>query len=121
QWDSVLSVHTTPQASVFNLPRTPWWQASDVHEIWWKAYANDARILTSEVKQPFIVALKYDPQHLDPNLPEQNLRLAYSADEGKTWRLVQNSVLDIENRTVATVTKEGGWYMLVSGYPKWSL
>lgn len=117
-WEATLTIGKTPQTASFNLPGTPWWQASDMHEIWWKALSNDARILSSEVKQPFIVALRYDPTNLDPNLPERNLRLAYSSDEGKTWKLVSHSVLDLHNKTVATVTKEGGWYMLVSGYPK---
>lgn len=49
-------------------------------------------------------------------LPERSLRLAFSGDEGETRRLLP-SVLDRFNRTVATLTRTGGHYMLVAGYP----
>lgn len=117
KWVAYLSIQETAKKGAFRLPGTQYWQSSDIFEYWWKAYYNDARILADEVQKPFIISLSYNPLTLEPTLPEKNLKLAYSSNEGKTWRILSRSVLDQENNTVATVTKEGGWYMLVSGYP----
>lgn len=117
KWDAYLSIQRASRLGAFRIPGTQYWQASDIFEYWWKAYYNDARILADEVQKPFIVSISYNPLTLEPNLPEKNLKLAYSGDEGKTWRVLPNSVLDQQNKSVATVTKNGGWYMLVSGYP----
>jgi hypothetical protein len=112
-WDSVLSVEVTPQ-KVFRIPSSFYWQTSPVYEIWHRAHSNNARILSQEVKKPFTIALNYLPSEVSNNLKEKNLRLAYSPN-GKKWKIV-NSVLDIKNKTVATITKSGGYYMLVSFY-----
>lgn len=114
-WDVYLDVSLSPQVS----PRflgSGYWQASPVYEVWYKAFFNDAKVLPQVIAHPFILALKYDLATLDPNLPVANLKLAYSADEGKTWSLLPDSVLDRANQTVAVLTKKGGHYMLVSGY-----
>lgn len=115
-WESKLTVNTVSDNRPFHIPGTMYWQASPMYEIWFKAFFNDARILPDEVRNPFVLALNYDPTKLESVLPEKNLKLAYSEDEGKVWSVLSNSVLDQLNNTVAVVTKDGGWYMLVSGY-----
>jgi hypothetical protein len=84
-----------------------------IYEVWFKSFFNNAKILYPN--KPSIFAIRYEKSQLD-NLPESSLKLAYSADEGKTWKILPTSVLDKKNRTVAALTKKGGHYMLVAGY-----
>lgn len=114
-WDVYLDVSYTPQTGVKRVSG-PYWQASGVYHVWYKSFFNDARILPEVISAPFLLAFRYDPAKLEPNLPEGNLKLAYSED-GEVWKVLPNSVLDMVNKTVAVVTKQGGYYMLVSGYP----
>jgi len=112
-WDVYLDVNNTPQNESQKITDS-YWQASGIYNVWYKSFFNDARILPDVVQKPFLVALKYDASLLDPNLSEKNLKLAFSGDDGKSWKVLNNSVLDMVNKTVAVVTKNGGWYMLVS-------
>ncbi len=114
-WDVYLDVSHTPQTGTRRVSGA-YWQASGIYNAWYKSFFNDAKIMPEVIATPYLLAIKYDPIKLDPNLPEGNLKLAYSQD-GEVWKVLPNSVLDMVNKTVAVVTKQGGYYMLVSGYP----
>lgn len=114
-WDVYLDVAHTPQAGTKRVSGA-YWQTSGIYNVWYKSFFNDAKILPEVIASPYLLAFRYDPTKLEPNLPEKNLRLAYSED-GEVWKVLSNSVLDMVNKTVALVTKQGGYYMLVSGYP----
>lgn len=119
-YNAYLSVEETPKTSTYKLPGSSYWQVGPRKEIWWKSDFNDAKILASEVNRPFTLLLKYNESDLGPNLPEKNLRLAYSANNGKTWKVLTNYILDTKNNSIAIVTKQGGLFMFVSGYPKYN-
>jgi len=112
-WDVYLDVNRTAQSESQKISSS-YWQASGIYNVWYKSYFNDARILADVVQEPFLIALKYDPNLLDPNLSEKNIKLAFSDNDGVSWKVLNNSVLDVVNKTVAVVTKNGGMYMLVS-------
>jgi hypothetical protein len=98
---------------IFKIPSTSYWQAGPVWEVWWRSYFNNAKILSQEVLKPFTLVFNYNPNDLEKNLSEKNLKLAYSED-GKVWKILSNTLLNTTNKTIAIVTKKGGYYMLVS-------
>ncbi len=116
-WDVYLAVGVTPKTGAFRITNTLYWQASDIYEVWFKSFFNDAKVLETEFKKPAIIALRYTPEAIEPILPIKNLKLAYSQDK-LVWKVLANSVHDPINKTVSVVTKQGGYYMLVSGYPQ---
>ncbi|OGM07353.1 hypothetical protein A2130_02745 [Candidatus Woesebacteria bacterium GWC2_33_12] len=81
-----------------------------IQEIWYKAYApagyTPVKITQDLQKKPSIVSLSYTGTY-------KNLKIAYSLD-GKIWKILSNSVIDTKNKTVAAITKLGGYYTLVS-------
>ena len=83
---------------------------SNVSEIWYKAYPPEgyqaAKIIPELQKKPSILSLSYTGTY-------KNLKIAHSLD-GKIWKILPNSVMDTKNKTVATITKIGGYYTLVS-------
>lgn len=86
-----------------------YWSVGPASELWYRSSFNQAKILQS--LQPYIVALNYDSTWLGKWRP-QNLKLARSQDL-ETWEVLDTSVVDVENQTVAAVTKTGGWYQIV--------
>ncbi len=114
KWDAYLSVIETPKTGTFRIPGTSFWQATPIYEVWWRSFFNSAKILSSEVQKPFTLVFKYNTDSFEKTLSEKALRLAYSTD-GKKWKILP-SLLSTKNNTLATITKTGGYYMLVSGY-----
>lgn len=110
-WDSYLSMTVFQKRYPFHIGMM--WQVSDVYDLWFKSFFNNAKILYPD--KPSIFAISYEKSQLG-KLPEASLKLAYSSDEGKTWKILPTSVLDKNNKTVAALTKNGGYYMLVAGY-----
>jgi CSLREA domain-containing protein len=114
RWDMYLDTLETLNGRVFRISGSQFWQASSVHRVTWRSFYNDAEVLAKEMKSPFILSMKYNPITLEKSLRERSLRLAYSTN-GTSWK-VTNSVLDIKNKTVAILTKQNGYYMLVASY-----
>jgi len=110
-WDAYLSVTVYQKKHPYHVGMM--WQISDIYELWFKSFFNDAKILYPN--KPSIFAIGYEKSQLG-KLPETSLKLAYSSDEGKTWKILPTSVLDKNNKMVAALTKSGGYYMLVAGY-----
>ncbi len=90
-----------------------YWQISDIYDLWFKAFSNNAKIVNPQKQS--IIAIKYSKSQLD-KFPESSLSLAYSADDGKTWKILPTSVIDKQSHTVAALSKIGGQYMLVAGF-----
>lgn len=101
--------HFQPVSTQISINARRYWTMGDAHELWYRSSFNQAKVLESS--QPYIVALKYNPDQLGRLNPRQ-LRLAYSED-GMRWKVLTESVVDPVNGTVAVVTKTGGWYRVV--------
>ncbi len=111
QWDAYVSSTIYPKnhpKRVGNL-----WQVSDVYDLWFRAFSNNAKIINP--LKPSIIAIKYTKDQLG-KLPESSLVLAYSDDEGLTWKILPASIIDKKNKTVAAITRAGGQYMLIAGF-----
>lgn len=111
QWDAYVSSIIYPKKQpkmVGNL-----WQVSDIYDLWFRAFFNNAKIVNPQ--KPSIVAINYSKDQLG-QLPESSLALAYSADEGKTWKILPSSIIDKKNKTVAALSGLGGQYMLIAGF-----
>lgn len=112
-WDAYLFTKEMIQTEAFKLKNSHYWQISSQYELWYKAFANDAQIYPVSQNTSSILALQYITP-LPYKMLEKHLKIAYSADNGKTWKVLSNSVVDPTNRTVSVITKFGGRYMLVS-------
>lgn len=111
QWDAYLS--STIYAKKHPKRVGNLWQVSDIHDLWFRAFFNNAKIVSP--LKPSIVAISYTKEQLG-GLPESSLVLAYSADEGKSWKILSTSIIDKKNKTVAALTNVGGQYMLIAGF-----
>jgi hypothetical protein len=99
-----------------------YWQVGSVQNMWYKTYApeghSSAIIIPQLQTKPSIIAFKYTEQDLIPigrpngKYDPKNFRLAHSLD-GKNWQVLQNSIVDTVNKTVAVVDELGGYYMIV--------
>ncbi|MFC1710248.1 Kelch repeat-containing protein [Patescibacteria group bacterium] len=102
-----------------------YYQVGNIQNIWYKAYpvqGSQAPVIIPDLQtKSSIIALKYEKKDLllhgyaNTFFPEKNLKLAHSID-GITWRILPNTVLDIENNTVAVVSKVGGYYTIMGKY-----
>lgn len=110
KWDTTLAVVKTPKAGAVRLNGL--WQVSDVFDVRFRSSYNSAVIIPDKAS---ILVIRYNPEWLGKNLPEKSLKLVYSTD-GKKWKLLKTSIWNKNNRTVAAMTKVGGYYMLVAGY-----
>lgn len=110
-WDSYLSstIHTKKHPHHFG----SYWQVSHIYDLWFRSFFNDAKIV--DPLKPSIIAIRYNTNQLG-KLPEKSMKIAYSADEGKTWRILPTSVLDMKNKTVGALTITKGYYMAVAGF-----
>lgn len=89
-------------------------QLSDSYDIWLTSFYNKARIL--DPLKSSILAVSYNNLLLsnDGNqfFTDTNLAIAVSYDEGISWKILP-SVVDQTNKTVSTITRIGGRYMIV--------
>lgn len=92
-----------------------YWQVSDIYNIWLRSYFNGAKIYDANKRS--IVGLKFDPNKLSNDGKHffniKGLKLANSTDDGKSWRLLPTSIVDVNSNTVAALHKIGGKYMIV--------
>lgn len=123
-FDTNLSVSSIEKNHPFRVGS--YWQLSKSYDIWLTSFHNGARVLKPSKKS--ILALKYEvPQDLTIDgrfkFLEKNLRLAWSGDEGKTWKVLQSSAVDTTSKTVAMSGYIGGRYAIVGsmGVPSWVL
>jgi len=101
------------------------WQVGPIQKIYYKAYPpfgsgkDPAIIIPSLQEKPSNLALSYTDTDLtppgDPKHPfsPSTLKLAHSSD-GITWKILQHSVVDAVNHTVAVIDTIGGYYVIVS-------
>lgn len=110
-WDSYLSIDyfTKKHPIYFN----GLWQVSDAYNLWFRSLFNNAKII--KPNKPSIIAIKYTKEQVG-KLPEKTLKIAYSSNEGKTWRTLPTSIVDTTNRTVAALSNVTGRYMIVAGW-----
>lgn len=113
-FDVYLSVAPTPKQTPAHFKG--WWQVSDVYDVWFHAQFNEARV--TDVEKPSVLVLRYEPVDLHTSsafiFPEKSIRVAYSADEGTTWSILPNGVINEHANTVGVATPIGGRYMLVA-------
>jgi len=99
------------------------WQLGHIHNVWYKAYAagvdkQAAAIIPELQTKPSILSISFDEADLIPpgqptkQFQPTSMRLAYSSD-GVNWRILDSSVVDTTNQTVAAVTTVGGYYTIV--------
>lgn len=109
----------------FRQSNTIYWQVGSVQQIYYKAYPAEGKeapvIIPSIQDKPSIIALKYSNSDLIPpgapktKFDENKLRLANSTD-GINWQVISSSVVDTENKTVAAISRVGGYYVIVGRY-----
>jgi uncharacterized repeat protein (TIGR03803 family) len=102
---------------------TTYWQVGKIQQMWLKTYppaGHSAAIIVRELQEkPSIIAFKYTDEDLKPigrpndRYNPKNFKLAHSID-GVNWKVLDNTVVDIVNKTVAVVDKIGGYYVLVN-------
>jgi len=107
-WDSDLSVNKMLSQSDH---LGGYKRLSHIYNIWFTSWFNNARIL--EPTKPYIIALRYTPAMLGGVHPK-DIRLIFSEDEGITWKLLPNTVIDEVNSTAAVTSTKGGYYALVN-------
>lgn len=101
-----------------------YWQVGNIMESWYKSYPpkdsdkEAAKIIPEVQDKPSIIALSYTdldlikPGQVNKYYSASSFKLAHSVD-GVNWKLLPNSVVDTVNKTVAAITKVGGYYMIV--------
>jgi len=102
---------------------TTYWQVGKIQQMWLKTYppaGHSAAIIIRELqKKPSIIAFKYTDEDLKPigrpndRYNPKYFKIAHSID-GVNWKVLDNTVVDIVNKTVAVVDKIGGYYLLVN-------
>jgi hypothetical protein len=102
---------------------TTYWQVGNIQQMWLKTYppaGHSAAIVVRELQEkPSIVAFKYTDEHLKPigrpndRYNPKYFKIAYSLD-GVNWKVLNNSVVDTTNKTVAVIDEIGGYYVLVN-------
>lgn len=101
------------------------WQVGDLQQIYFKAYPppytnySPAVIIPELQHKLSIISLSYTDSDLIPPGDRQHpfkpssLKIAHSLD-GLKWTIINNSVVDQNNKTVSIIGKVGGYYMIVS-------
>jgi uncharacterized repeat protein (TIGR03803 family) len=101
-----------------------YYQIGKIQNIWYKDYYNNSKILPTAQNKPTIIAISYTLE--DIIIPgrkptkngvyqkynSKNLKIIYSPD-GAMWRILNTSVVDAKNQTVAVLDKPAGYYMIV--------
>lgn len=101
-----------------------YWQVGKIYSLWFKAHQatedKPSAIIIPELQQQgSIIYINYVAEDLiNPSNPSQqfdpaSLKLAFSAD-GVNWQIVPSSVVDSTNKSVSTIDKIGGYYMIVA-------
>lgn len=89
-------------------------QLSDMYDVWLTSFFNKARV-TSPAKSS-ILSISYKDLLLSNDgvefFSDTGIAIAVSYDEGMSWKILP-SVVDRTNKTVSTITRIGGTYMLV--------
>lgn len=111
-WDAYLSVNKKTSPITINSQGRNYNIIGSLYEVWWTSFQNNAKIIATDTLKPYTIAIPYKNIDLGKNVNEKKLKLGYSFD-GKKWTILP-SVLDTKNKTVAVVTKNGGWYALVT-------
>ena len=116
-FDSFITVENEVKKSLIRIGA--YWQISEVKKVWFHSFHNRATVAESLQMNPSVISMTYSNHDLAPPgvpgyfFPQHNLKLAYSSD-GIKWKILQNSVVDTQNKTVASINKIGGYYMIVS-------
>lgn len=104
-------------------------QVGGIQKIWFMTYPpigsnkKPALIIPELQKKASILSLSYLDSYLFfpgnklRKLSPSSLALAFSTN-GTFWKLLPNSILDPNNRTVSILQKIGGYYMIVSLQPR---
>jgi hypothetical protein len=102
---------------------TTYWQVGSIQQMWLKTYppaGHSAAIVIRELQEkPSIITFKYTDEHLKPigrpsdRYNPKYFKIAHSID-GVNWKVLNNSVVDTINQTVAVIDEIGGYYVLVN-------
>lgn len=94
-----------------------YFQISDMYDVWMRKQADSSKIVNSD--KTWILSFLYDENWLFTEsgilFPESSIKIAYATTYNGPWTL-ENSVINSTQNTVATITKKGGFYMLVAGF-----
>ena len=95
------------------------WQVSDLWQVRFRTHEKDDELKPVETKKKYIISFPYTTESLltDQGIrfSEDSLAIARGETESGPWSLAENAVIDNANRTISTLTKEGGFYMVVAG------
>lgn len=95
-----------------------WSQCGFIEDLNIKSHFNDAII---ESQKNGVISWSYKDCSLSIfpgfSFPENSVKVVYSSDNGNSWYMLRNPVIDYENKTVSYATdfKNGG-YMLMAGF-----
>lgn len=94
-------------------------QITPVYDIWMRSFFNKAKVLAP--LRPSLLTIKFLPEQLKlydgREAAYSSLRIAYSPDEGKTWRLIEESIVSSDGKSISAGVLIGGYYTLV-GIPQ---
>lgn len=89
-------------------------QVTPVYDIWMRSFFNKAKVLAP--LRPSLLTIKFLPEQLTlydgRNVSYDSLRIAFSPDEGKTWRLIGESVVGEGGKSISAGVIIGGYYTL---------
>ncbi|MFC1649180.1 hypothetical protein ACFL2C_00520 [Patescibacteria group bacterium] len=94
------------------------WQTSDMYNVY-LTYNEGSLILPEHLNGPVTLVFNYTDGDLVAwgqtfSFPEENIKIAHS-DDKETWSLLDTH-LNADHRTVSTITKPSGYYVLVSTF-----
>lgn len=114
-WDAYISYGYVKKSQPLRLCR--YWQVSDIYEFKLRSHFNNAVIAP---QQDTLISFKYSDELLKVfpfvYFPENTLKIVETDDNGLTWQMLKNSVVDKENKTVSAVTKLNKGYAIVAGF-----
>ncbi len=114
-WDAYISYGYVKKTNLVRLCR--YWQISDIYEFKLRSHFNNAVI---SPQKDTLISFSYNTDHLKVfplvYFPEQTLKIAETDDNGLSWTMLKNSVVDTENNTVSAITKLNRGYIIVAGF-----
>lgn len=114
-WDAYIGFGYTKKGHPIRLCR--YWQVSDIFEFKLRSHFNDALIAP---RKNTLINFHYDSDVLKVfpliYFPENSLKIVVSDDNGESWTMLKNTVVDAENNTVSAIAKLNKGYMIVAGF-----
>ncbi len=114
-WDAYVSFGHVKKNQPVRLCR--YWQVSDIYELKLRSHFNEALI---QQQNDTLMSFAYSEELLKVfpfiYFPEDSLKLVETDDNGLTWTMLKNSIVDTENNTVSAITSLNKGYIVVAGF-----